>query len=96
MVVKDLARQRPCVALSTAEEVVILSDSAHWLIETKGREDLDIAHNDPAARIWCENATVLTGTSWNYVKVPQPEFSKLQPRNFAELAIAFGDLPTPL
>lgn len=70
--------------------VAVLSDGAHWLIETKGREDLDVAHKDRAARIWCENATLLLGTLWSYLKVPQSDFTKLQPREFAELAIAFG------
>jgi type III restriction enzyme len=70
--------------------VAVLSDGTHWLIETKGREDLDVAHKDRAARIWCENATLLVGTPWSYVKVPQAEFSKLQPGDFAELAIAFS------
>jgi hypothetical protein len=49
------------------------------LIENKGREDLDVAYKDPAARIRCENATLLTGISWRYVKVPQvelPNFSR--------------------
>jgi len=70
--------------------VAVLADGTHWLIETKGREDLDVVHKDRAARIWCENATLLTGTPWSYLKVPQAEFSKLQPADFAELAIAFG------
>jgi type III restriction enzyme len=70
--------------------VAVVTDSTHWLIETKGREDLDVAHKDRAARIWCENATLLVGTPWSYLKVPQTEFSKLQPGDFAQLAIAFG------
>ena len=70
--------------------VAVVDDRTHWLIETKGREDLDVVHKDRAARIWCENATLLTGTSWSYLKVPQTEFGKLQPGDFAELAIAFG------
>jgi len=70
--------------------VAIGSDGVHWLIETKGREDTDVVHKDRAARIWCENATLLTGIAWRYVKVPQAEFAKLQPGDFAELAIAFA------
>jgi type III restriction enzyme len=70
--------------------VAVLSDGTHWLIETKGREDVGVAHKDRAARIWCENATLLVGIPWNYLKVPQIEFNKLQPGDFAELAIAFG------
>lgn len=69
--------------------VAVVVDGTHWLIETKGREDIDVAHKDRAARIWCENATILTGTSWRYVKVPQAEYGKLQAGDFSELAVAF-------
>jgi type III restriction enzyme len=70
--------------------VAVLTDATHWLLETKGREDIDVAHKDRAARIWCENATLLTGVPWRYVKVPQTEFGKLQPADFSELGVAFG------
>ncbi|MBE0696060.1 MAG: hypothetical protein IH586_03970 [Anaerolineaceae bacterium] len=39
-------------------------DRIHHLIETKGREDVDVAHKDLAARLWCENATRLTALEW--------------------------------
>jgi hypothetical protein len=45
--------------------------ATHWLIETKGQESVDVAHQDQAARLWCENATELTGTPWRYLKMPQ-------------------------
>jgi type III restriction enzyme len=70
--------------------VAIANDDTRWLIETKGREDIDVVHKDRAARIWCENATLLTGTAWRYVKVPQTEFAKLQPDYFVALAVAFA------
>ena len=65
-------------------------DGTHWVIETKGREDLDVAHKDRAARMWCENASQLTGTQWRYLKVQQVEFAKLEPTDLADLAVAFG------
>lgn len=65
---------------------------AYWLIETKGAETVEVKHKDGAARLWCENATALTGTEWHYLKVPQKEFEKLQPADFADLqAVAVGD-----
>jgi len=70
--------------------VAIGNDGTHWLIETKGREDLDVAHKDRAAGIWCENASLLTDNAWRYIKVPQMEFNKLQASGFTELAIAFA------
>lgn len=69
--------------------VAIEKDGFHYLIETKGREDLEVAHKDRAARIWCENATLLSDTGWRYIKVLQTEFSKLQPADLSEVALAF-------
>ncbi len=65
--------------------VAVHRDGTHYLVETKGREDVDVARKDRAAQIWCENATLLTGMAWRYVKVPQREFEKLQPSEFTDL-----------
>ncbi len=67
--------------------VVVTADRGHWLVETKGREDIDVANKDRAAMLWCENATRLTGTEWSYLKIPQKEFEKLQADEFADLAV---------
>lgn len=67
--------------------VARLTDGSFVLIETKGREDIDVAHKDRAARLWCENATLLTGRKWDYVKVPQGEFERLQPTEYADLLV---------
>ncbi len=39
----------------------------HYVIETKGQENIDVAHKDRPATIWCENATLLTDVRWSYV-----------------------------
>ncbi|MCL4302263.1 MAG: hypothetical protein KJ077_41630 [Anaerolineae bacterium] len=65
--------------------VVVTQDGVHHLIETKGREDVDVKHKDRAAQLWCENATLLTGTEWIYQKVLQKEFEKLRPDEFDDL-----------
>lgn len=65
--------------------VVRSLDGTHYLVETKGREDVDVVFKDRAAALWCENATILTGTLWNYLKVPQGDFAKLQADEFSEL-----------
>jgi type III restriction enzyme len=70
--------------------VAIDTGGDHHLIETKGREDIDVAHKDRAAQIWCENATLLTDVAWSYVKVPQVEFGKLQATDLADVVLAFG------
>jgi type III restriction enzyme len=67
--------------------VAVLNDGTHRLIETKGREDPDVAHKDRAAVIWCENASMLTSADWRYTKVPQSGFDNLQPTDFADLVV---------
>ncbi|MFN0175504.1 MAG: DEAD/DEAH box helicase family protein [Saprospiraceae bacterium] len=62
-----------------------LSDGSHWLIETKGREDIEVAMKDNAAQNWCDTATELTDVQWNYIKVLQKDFEKLRPESFEEL-----------
>jgi type III restriction enzyme len=65
--------------------IAVTADGIYHLIETKGREDVDVPHKDRAAALWCENATLLTGTAWQYLKVPQKEFEKLRPDDFSDL-----------
>jgi type III restriction enzyme len=72
--------------------VAVDTDGWHYLIETKGQENVDVAHKDRAATIWSENATLLTKVPWLYVKVPQLEFGKLEPSVLADVVIAFGSL----
>jgi type III restriction enzyme len=70
--------------------VAVDLDGVHYVIETKGQENIDVAHKDRAATIWCENATLLTETTWLYFKVPQIEFNKLQPAVLSDVVLAFG------
>jgi type III restriction enzyme len=72
--------------------VAVTTDGAHYLIETKGLEDVNVAFKDRAAHLWCENATVLTGTPWAYVKVLQTDFNELRPEDFAALLVLRKDL----
>ncbi len=65
--------------------VAVAADGTHYLIETKGQEDVNVAHKDRAARLWCENATLLTGQPWAYLKIRQKAFDELQPTGFADL-----------
>jgi type III restriction enzyme len=72
--------------------VAIASNGVHYLIETKGREDVDVANKDRAATLWCENATRLTSQEWRYVKVPQKEYEELHPDEFSDVLV-FAQTP---
>jgi type III restriction enzyme len=73
--------------------VAIDLDGVHYVIETKGQENIDVAHKDRAATIWAENATLLTDTTWIYFKVPQIEFGHLQATVLSDAVLAFAVTP---
>ncbi len=64
--------------------VVVDSSGKHWLVETKGREDVEVRNKDRSATIWAESVTNLTGQPWGYIKVLQGAFEKMQPDAFSE------------
>jgi type III restriction enzyme len=72
--------------------VAVTKDSNHYLVETKGREDIDVVNKDRAASLWCENATRLTGTTWEYLKIPQREYVKLDASEFEDLKVFTSQL----
>jgi type III restriction enzyme len=73
--------------------VAVDKSGTHWLLESKGQENVDVLRKDVAAIRWCENATKLTPERWKYVKVPQKEFEALQPTRLADLiALAPAEL----
>jgi type III restriction enzyme len=65
--------------------VARLESGEHWLLETKGQENIDVARKDDAAALWCENATLLTSTIWRYLKVSQKAYKDLKPADFSDL-----------
>jgi type III restriction enzyme len=65
--------------------VAVDTSGIHWLLESKGQENIDVLRKDAAAARWCENASELTGTLWRYLKIPQKEFQTLQPAKLADL-----------
>ena len=54
--------------------LVRLTDDSCFVIETKGLEDIEVAHKDQRARRWCKDAAALSGRDWAYEKVRQKVF----------------------
>lgn len=74
--------------------VAVLDNGHRYIVETKGQEDVNVANKDRAAAIWCENASILTGESWAYLKIKQSEYTKLQADTFEDLTVlGQGALP---
>jgi len=68
------------VAVQQTEDGII-----NWILETKGREDENVAYKDAAITAWCEMISQQTGKSWRYQKIPQPGFDKFKGQDMASL-----------
>ena len=64
-----------------------------WIIETKGREELDLPQKMARLRQWCIDATAAEpiGQHYGFVYVDQPSFEKHTPATFASLAAGFTE-----
>lgn len=66
-------------------DFVVKTSDGMYLVETKGREDADVAQKDARAAQWCADATRLTDVPWQFVKVPQDIFERTTATTFASL-----------
>ena len=77
----------------TPDFLVRTTDGKIWIIETKGREEIDLPQKMTRLRQWCEDATEATkdngGPSFQFVYVDQEGFEHHKPSTFAGLVNAF-------
>jgi len=62
-----------------------------WIIETKGREELDLPQKMARLKQWCADATTAedNGQPYDFVFVDQNGFETHKPKTFASLAASF-------
>jgi len=58
----------------------------YYLVETKGKTDIDVPLKAQAAIEWCKSAT--NGTKWQYLFVPQHVFERIESDNIEDLSRA--------
>jgi len=82
----DLSNYTPDFAVRTTDGVV-------WVVETKGRQELDVPQKMARLCQWCADATAAedNGTRYDFVFVDQPGFEKHPPNTFAALAASFKE-----
>jgi type III restriction enzyme len=68
--------------------VVLTDKDEHIVIETKGREDVDVEHKDKRIRLWCKDATNLMKSKWSFIRVDQADFEKYRFKSIKELVSA--------
>ena len=75
--------------------LVKTADGTVWVIETKGREELDLPQKMRRLRQWCVDATAAShaegGPAYRFVYVDQAGFETHKPKLFAALPAAFTD-----
>ena len=70
--------------------IVKRSDGSVFIIETKGREELDVPLKMARLKAWCRDVNQLqTESSYDFVYVDQPGFEQYKPKSFRDLVESF-------
>jgi type III restriction enzyme len=85
----DLSTYTPDFILRTTDGII-------WIVETKGRQEIDLPQKMGRLRQWCLDATAAEGAEgrtqrYDFVFVDQGGFEKHPPTSFSGLAAAFTD-----
>ena len=84
----DLSTYTPDFLIRTADGTV-------WVVETKGRAELDLPRKMERLRQWCADATEASraegGVVYRFLYVDQEGFERHSPKTFAALAASFTD-----
>lgn len=78
----------------TPDFIVRAMDGTIWIIETKGREELDLPEKMARLRHWCEDATIASeedAIRYRFAYVDQDGFERHRPTTFAALAASFTE-----
>jgi type III restriction enzyme len=79
----------------TPDFLVKTQDGVVWVIETKGREELDLPQKMARLRQWCEDATTASkengGAIYRFTYVDQKGFEQHTPNTFSALAASFTE-----
>ena len=72
--------------------IVKRSDKEHYIIETKGQEDLDVPLKMERLKQWCIDINKAQSTvNYDYVFVDEESFNKYKPKSFRELLASFRE-----
>ena len=77
----------------TPDFIVRTTDRKIWIVETKGREEIDLPQKMARLRQWCAEATAAeeNGQSYDFVFVDQTGFEAHLPKTLAALVASFTE-----
>ncbi|MGI8437511.1 MAG: hypothetical protein ACR2NX_11495 [Chthoniobacterales bacterium] len=80
----------------TPDFIVRTENGKIWIVETKGREELDLPQKMARLEQWCEDATSAeeNGQRYDFVFVDQNGFNQHAPKTFLALTDSFLDYRT--
>ncbi|NDH64421.1 MAG: type III restriction endonuclease subunit R, partial [Alphaproteobacteria bacterium] len=94
----DYVRANGDLANYYTDFIVRTADGTVWLVETKGREELDLPQKMARLKQWCADATDaesaqggVPGRRYAFVYVDEAGFEQHRPTTFAALAASFTD-----
>lgn len=89
----DYVKTNGELAEYTPDFLVKTADGTIWIIETKGREELDLPRKMERLRQWCDDTTramaPVGGPVYRFLYVDQESFEKNPPGSLAALATSF-------
>ncbi len=86
----------------TPDFIVRTIDSTVWIVETKGRQELDLPQKMARLKLWCADASAAAsaaeenGQRYDFVFVDQSSFEKHTPHTFAALVASFAEYKSKL
>ncbi|HVY23674.1 MAG TPA: DEAD/DEAH box helicase family protein [Steroidobacteraceae bacterium] len=79
----------------TPDFIVRTTDGTVWIVETKGRVEIDVPQKMSRLRQWCIDATFASkaesGPAYQFVYVDQTSYERNPPNSFAGLVAAFAE-----
>lgn len=77
----------------TPDFIIRTEDRKIWIVETKGRAEIDLPQKMARLKQWCEDATAAEedAQAYDFVFVDEIGFNKHAPKTFAALAASFTD-----
>jgi len=91
----DYVRANGELSTYTPDFIVRDTAGAVWIVETKGREELDLPQKMARLKQWCADASAASaadgGPRYGFVYVDQEGFERHQPQSFAALVTGFRE-----
>lgn len=91
----DYVRANGELSTYTPDFIVRATDGTVWIIETKGREEIDLPQKMARLRQWCADATAANavdgGVKYRFLYVDQKSFELHKPATLADLAESFTE-----